>query len=342
MVTGGEDHDDPFADLVLDADFVKGARRRELSALERRGRAERAQAERERQASIRRNERRQQRIHRRALRAIRRGGFRPALTVLVVGAVLAYAGFRGPGQGQGLVWASGPPVTQVFTMDGGRPTPRPSDSAVPLRQPAAKIVPGATYAFLASQPGSSVPVTYDPCRAISVVVNPRTAPPAAERLVNEALHEVGAQAGVEFRYEGVVNEVPVDPRPPYQPETYGDRWAPVLITWSDPIETPRLADRIAGFAGSTAFPVSESEQVYVTGSVTLDGPQFAEILSHDQGFEKARAVLLHELGHLIGLTHVSDAQQLMHESNVGLTAFAAGDLSGFAVLRTTARCQPTL
>lgn len=50
------------------------------------------------------------------------------------------------------------------------------------RRPAAtaggEIVPGVTYAFLTSQPGSSVPVTYDPCRAISVVVNPRTAPPA--------------------------------------------------------------------------------------------------------------------------------------------------------------------
>ncbi len=51
---------------------------------------------------------------------------------------------------------------------------------------------------------------------------------------------------------------------------------------------------------------------------------------------------MHELGHLIGLSHVNDAQQLMHESNVGLTAFAAGDLSGFAFLRATARCQPTL
>ncbi len=43
-----------------------------------------------------------------------------------------------------------------------------------------------------------------------------------------------------------------------------------------------------------------------------------------------------------GEERVKDAQQLMHESNVGLTAFAAGDVSGFAVLRATARCQPTL
>ncbi|HUP70341.1 MAG TPA: matrixin family metalloprotease [Acidimicrobiales bacterium] len=186
-------------------------------------------------------------------------------------------------------------------------------------------------------------MTYDPCRPISVVVNPRTAPPAGQRLVTEALAEVGAQAGLEFRYEGPVNEVPVHPRRPFQPEIYGDRWAPVLIAWSDPAESPRLADRVAGLGGSTAYPVSDRESVYVTGAVTLDGPQFAEILNRDNGFGSARAVLLHELGHLIGLSHVDDVRQLMHDENsAGQTGFAAGDLSGMAALRSKARCHAVL
>lgn len=342
MANGDEDQEDPFADVVLDADFVKGARRRELSARERRDREVRAQAERERLAWIKVAERRNQRITRRATRAIRGGRFRSVATLAVVGSLLAYAASRGSGQGQ-VLWASGRPVTQVVTVEGGRPTPRPSASAVPLRQPAARMAPGGAYGFLAVQPGSSVPVTYDPCRAISVVVNPRTAPSVGERLVEEALNEVGAQAGLEFRYEGIVNEAPAHPRRPFQPETYGDRWAPVLIAWSDPIETPALAGRIAGLGGSTAFPVSESEKVYVTGTVTLDGPQFTEILSRDHGFEQARAVLLHELGHLIGLSHVDDPPQLMHDRNsAGVTALAAGDLSGIAALRAAAPCHPML
>ncbi|HUR17506.1 MAG TPA: matrixin family metalloprotease [Acidimicrobiales bacterium] len=339
----GDDTEEPFANVVLDADFVREARRRELSARERRDRTERERAERERLASVKRNDRRKQRINRRAVRAIRGGRFRPAVTLVVVGALLGYAAFWGPSREQAVLWASGLPVTQTVSAGEERPTPRPPPSAVPLRQPAARTAPGAMYSFMALRPGSSVPITYDPCRPIPVVVNPRTAPPAGQRLVTEALAEVGAQAGLEFRYERPVSEVPVHPRRPFQPEIYGDRWAPVLIAWSDPTESPDLADRVAGWGGSTAFPVSDRESVYVTGTVTLDGPQFTEILSQDSGFASARAVLLHELGHLIGLSHVADVQQLMHEENsTGVTSFAAGDLSGIAALRSTARCHAAL
>ncbi len=138
MTTGGKDREDPFEDVVLDAEFVKGARRRELSARERRDREERAQAERERLAAVKRAERRNQRVARRAIRAIRGGGFRSVLTLVIVGSLFAYGTFRGSGQGQ-VLWASGRPVIQIVTAEGARPTPRASPSAVPLRQPAAKI-----------------------------------------------------------------------------------------------------------------------------------------------------------------------------------------------------------
>lgn len=193
------------------------------------------------------------------------------------------------------------------------------------------------------QPGSSAPVTYDPCRRIAVVVNPRTAPTAGKRLVTEALEEIGMQAGLEFHYESVVDENPVHPRRAFQPERYGPRWAPILIAWSDPMETPRLADRTAGLGGSIALPVSDGESVYVTGTVTLDGPQLAEMLARDGGYDSVRAVLLHELGHVIGLSHVDDATQLMHhEGSADVTGFGGGDLSGIAAIRATARCHETL
>ena len=342
MVTGGDAQDDPYANVVLDADFVKGARRRELSARERRGSVERARAERERLASIKRNDRCKQRINRCAIRAIRGGRLRSFLTLVVLGGLLSYATLWGPDRGR-ITWASGVPFTQFLAADEARPTPSPSHSPVPLRQPAARVTPGDKYTFMNVHPGSSVPVTYDPCRQIAVVVNPRTAPPAGERLVTEALGEIGMQAGLEFHYEGVVNEAPVHPRRAFQPESYGDRWAPVLIAWSDPMETPRLGEGTAGLGGSIAVPVSDAESVYVTGTVTLDGPQLAEMLARDGGYESARAVLLHELGHVIGLSHVDDAKQLMHpDGSADVTRFGGGDLSGIAALRSTARCHATL
>jgi hypothetical protein len=45
-----------------------------------------------------------------------------------------------------------------------------------------------------------------------------------------------------------------------------------------------------------------------------------------------RAVILHELGHLVGLGHVADPNQLMSETNYGLHDFGPGDQEGLARL----------
>lgn len=343
MASSGDDQEDPSPNVLFDADFIKGAGRLEPSADERHRHAERAKAEAERLASIRRGDRSNHRIHRRAARAMRRHRPRSALTVVVLVALVSYAAIWAPNRGQSLVWASGLPIVQELAEGTKRPTPTPAASGDPLRRPTARVVRGTTYAFMAEQPRSSAPVTYDPCRPIAVVVNPRTAPPAGEQLVSEALAQLGGQAGFVFRHEGLVTEPPVEQRLPFQPEAYGDRWAPVLIAWSDPAESPRLHGPVAGIGGSTPISVSESQVAYVTGIVILDGPAFAQILSRDDGKDQARAIILHELGHLIGLAHVDDSSELMHDKNEGgVTTFGPGDLSGIAALRSSARCQPSL
>ena len=47
----------------------------------------------------------------------------------------------------------------------------------------------------------------------------------------------------------------------------------------------------------------------------------------------ARGILLHELGHLLGLQHVWDSNQLMYSTTDGTVLdFADGDLAGLAQL----------
>ena len=59
------------------------------------------------------------------------------------------------------------------------------------------------------------------------------------------------------------------------------------------------------------------------------------------GWEVARAIILHELGHLIGLDHVDDNDQLMYPRAGDVLDFADGDLTGLSVLGAGA-CVPGL
>ena len=83
-----------------------------------------------------------------------------------------------------------------------------------------------------------------------------------------------------------------------------------------------------GLGGSQS--VSDGKQsVYVTGAISLDGPELAEILTLPNGEADVRGIIEHELGHLVGLDHVNDRTQLMNPSTDGsVTTYAAGDLTG--------------
>lgn len=198
------------------------------------------------------------------------------------------------------------------------------------------------YSFLATQtPGNQV-VAYDPCRPIHYVVRPDGAPPGGQQLLEQAVAEISAATGLRFIYDGTTTEAPRQDREPYQPERYGDRWAPVLITWSTPTEYPELAGDVAGLGGSTSLQVGNSPFAYVTGLMALDSPDLQETLQHPAGADIARAVLMHELGHVVGLGHVPDPTHLMHGRNTEYnTALTTGDRAGLAKLGA-GQCVPQL
>ncbi|MFJ6417807.1 matrixin family metalloprotease [Paeniglutamicibacter sp. NPDC091659] len=184
-------------------------------------------------------------------------------------------------------------------------------------------------------------VAYDPCRPIHYVIRPDGAPANAERLVHEAAEAVSAASGLRFVYDGTTTEAPSAQRPQYQPERYGKRWVPVLVTWSSPAEIPALAGDVAGLGGSSYISAKGTPLVFAAGQVNLDGPDVAAMMGHPQGTEHVRAVIMHEFGHVLGLDHVKDPNQLMFEGPSYRTSFAPGDLAGLAKLGTGA-CVPQL
>src|SRR5262249_21943894 len=139
---------------------------------------------------------------------------------------------------------------------------------------------------------------------------------------------------------GPTNERPRADRAAYEPALYPDRWAPLLIAWSDGKTYPALAGDTAGLGQSVAAMSDRGELAYVSGQVVLDRGQLAP--SHLPNRGEVRAVVLHELGHVVGLDHVADPHQLMFsESRFNVTDYGPGDLHGLSRLGTGS-CFPDL
>lgn len=346
-MAGDRPQDDPFERVTFDESFVRAAPVQEATADERIERWRHVDEEHRRIIEQARAHVREQAARGTSLPAPERP--RPAgrwAVVVVALLLIAFFVVRAREGGEDRV-ASADDPEQVdrpaaptgAPLDAERPPAGVDASSEPIGTPAPVPAGGGPHVFAALQPDGAAPVAYDPCRPVHVVVNGRTAPAGADLALRDALAEVSAATGLRFVVDGPTTEAPVERRQPYQPDRYPGRWAPVLVAWSDPQETPGLAGSVAGRAGSTWVETPDGS-VYVTGAVALDGPDLAEILATPGGATVARAIVQHELAHLVGLDHVDDEGQLMYPETVeGRTDFGAGDLAGLAALGTGA-CFP--
>lgn len=139
---------------------------------------------------------------------------------------------------------------------GDRPPPSKEQTTRPLGRPATLQGPSDRFTFMRVRPGSNVPVAYDPCRPIHIVVNKRTAPAEADVLLGQSLEIINNATGLQFKIDRETTEPPDAQRAPYQPDRYPGRWAPVLVAWSDPQEYPGITGDVAGVGGSHPLPVA--------------------------------------------------------------------------------------
>ena len=226
--------------------------------------------------------------------------------------------------------------TAEFPTPGSEAAEQPISSAPPVAQT------NGAYRFLAAQDDGSTPVAYDPCRPIHYVIREQGGPPLGTQLITSAIESISAATGLRFYTTAPLPRHRPPQREPYQPDHYGDRWSPVLISWVTPEESLELAGNVAGMAGSVHLRVAGTPSVCVTGSVELDAPQLSDHMYRAGGGLLERAVIQHELGHLLGLDHVDDAGQLIYsETRGGVTGFGSGDLNGLAALGGGA-CVPQL
>jgi hypothetical protein len=210
---------------------------------------------------------------------------RGALTLLVIvalGALAADLGLAVPGAADASSRTSYP-----------HPTPGHESSDVPLGTPLRSPSTGGTYQFAGFQADGSAPVAYDPCRPIHYVVRADNEPAGGEQLIDNAVITLSQLTGLTFIDDGLTDEAPNDQRQRFQPDRYGDRWAPILISWDTVAEEADFITDIAGLGGSLSTSAGNGPLVYVTGAVELDAAQFVQLLSLPNGEAAARAIVLH-------------------------------------------------
>jgi Protein of unknown function (DUF2510)/Matrixin len=228
-----------------------------------------------------------------------------------------------------------PPITLNIE---DRPPAGVEEASKALGVPAPVPAGNGKFETLRDQPDNQrIPVAFDPCRPVHYVVNPAGAPADGMALLRSAIARVHTATGLQFVDDGLTDEKPSKDRDEYQPQRYPGRWAPVLIAWSDEKSFPELAGYVDGIGQPLEWG-NGNEFVYVSGQLVLDRRDLSVRALPDRAL--ARATILHELGHVVGLAHTSDRRQLMFsELRTKVTDYAQGDLRGLALLGTQ-RCFP--
>lgn len=207
---------------------------------------------------------------------------------------------------------------------------QPSTQTTPLA--GGTTVRTVSYA-IAQRNADRSPVRWNPCAPIHYVVSFTHAPSFALAEITRAVQAMESASGLDFVYDGATSE-----RPPRTGTTLPDgRPRPVLISFATATEVPFGAPLASGWGQAiTTTDPQTGERRYVTGQVVLRPGGWTEGTSSANPLS---LMLRHELGHVVGLAHVSARTEIMGTGGNGSARrWGPGDLAGLAAVGRPAGC----
>jgi hypothetical protein len=220
-------------------------------------------------------------------------------------------------------------------------TPSPNTTRTPSPTPSPRPKVDGAFRFLERVAGE--PVRWDPCQTITYAVNTGAASPPVIPDLRQALRRVTEATGIPFRPVGHTGESFFRA---YERMRYeGVERSELIVIWVDHERYEGILRRVGDRRPSIAFAktmagVYADEDQYFGGIIVID-----EDATATRGFAYRYthgSVLLHELGHIMGLDHVKDPDQLMYSGrhpNFGLRDYGPGDLEGLRRLGVDAGCK---
>jgi hypothetical protein len=212
------------------------------------------------------------------------------------------------------------------------------------------VRPGATPAETQAPPGLGSPqdftlitttrARWNPCETITYRVNAKNGPATALRDVNGAVERVEEATGLDLEYLGPTRVVPrANSGDGYPNDTQ------IVIAWASRAESPMITDDgVAGVGGPIGWHGNVDEDgvpilTWSKGTVVLNSA-FNRL---EPGFGTGATMgklVMHELGHVVGLGHAATETQVMYPTlqQEHPSAWGAGDRAGLAGLGAEQGC----
>ncbi|MGH9265057.1 MAG: matrixin family metalloprotease [Acidimicrobiales bacterium] len=214
------------------------------------------------------------------------------------------------------------------------------------------VKPAFDYTFLFVEDGCR-PARFNPCAPVRYTLNRRLASDADVATLEEALRKTAAATGLQFEYAGPSDLDPLTVPRPVRGADGSLTWPPVNIGWAHLGRGERLRSRDAireapdTVIGGGGRPVVVGN-VITTGNLVLNLDAVADTDTDrpvPHGFGPGvnwGRIMLHELGHVIGLGHVESRTSIMNESltqqTISSSEWGVGDLIGLRHLGRAGGC----